>query len=269
MSHAQGTLGPADHTLVIERVSKRFEGVAALADVSLQVGAGQIVGLIGPNGAGKTTLINLITGIHTVTSGRIRFNGRDVTHAPAHEVARAGLARTFQNIRLLAEATVIENIMIGFYRLETTPSLSSLLGLPAAHRETQRIRQRAMALLERFEMAHLAQAEAGSLAYGHQRRVEMMRAMASDPALVLFDEPVAGMNDVEAAAMGRIFDGLRREGRAVLLVEHNIRFVTQLCDQVYVLDSGRLIAAGSPREVVAHPDVITAYLGRPRAHKER
>ena len=252
------------NTLVIDHLSKHFGGVAALSDVSMQVPPGRIVGLIGPNGAGKTTLINLITGLLTVSSGRIRFGDLDVTHAPAHEVARAGLARTFQNIRLLTEASVVDNVMIGFYRRERSTSLASLLGLRSAHRESQEIRDRALALLDRFEMRHLADEEAGSLAYGHQRRVEMMRAMASDPSTVLFDEPVAGMNDVEAGQLGEIFRGLALEGRGVLLIEHNIRFVTRLCDHVYVLDSGRLIAEGTPAEVTSHPDVITAYLGQPR-----
>jgi branched-chain amino acid transport system ATP-binding protein len=231
-------------TLTIDQVSKRFGGVHAVSDISMEVPAGKITGLIGPNGAGKTTLINLITGILAVSAGHIRFGAQDITQAPAHMVARAGITRTFQNIRLLTEASVIDNVMIGFYRRETGSTLASLLGLPA-----------------RFGMAHLAEHEAGGLAYGHQRRVEMMRALASDPALILLDEPVAGMNDVEAGELGEIFAGLAREGMGVLLIEHNVRFVTRLCHQVYVLDSGRMIASGTPQEVVSNPAVITAYLG--------
>jgi len=248
-------------TLGIDHVSKSFGGVHAVADISMQVPAGKITGLIGPNGAGKTTLINLITGMLAVSGGHIRFGDRDITQAPAHMVARAGIARTFQNIRLLAEASVIDNVMIGFYRRETTSTLASLLGLPAARGETRTLRTRALALLERFGMAHLAEHEAGGLAYGHQRRVEMMRALASQPALILLDEPVAGMNDVEAGELGEIFSGLARAGMGVLLIEHNVRFVTQLCHQIYVLDSGRMIASGTPTEVVNNPAVITAYLG--------
>ncbi|MFO1191903.1 MAG: ABC transporter ATP-binding protein [Rhodoferax sp.] len=248
-------------TLTIDQVSKRFGGVHAVSDISMEVPAGKITGLIGPNGAGKTTLINLITGILAVSAGHIRFGAQDITQAPAHMVARAGITRTFQNIRLLTEASVIDNVMIGFYRREVGSTVASLLGLPAARRETRSLRERAMRLLERFGMAHLAEHEAGGLAYGHQRRVEMMRALASDPALILLDEPVAGMNDVEAGELGEIFAGLAREGMGVLLIEHNVRFVTRLCHQVYVLDSGRMIASGTPQEVVSNPAVITAYLG--------
>ena len=247
--------------LAIDQLSKNFGGVAAVSDISMQVPAGSITGLIGPNGAGKTTLINLITGIYAVSGGSIRFGARDLTRAPAHMVARAGITRTFQNIRLLAEASVIDNVVIGFYRRETSSALSSLLGLPFARRETRSLRARALTLLDRFGMAHLAEYEAGGLAYGHQRRVEMMRALASDPALILLDEPVAGMNDVEAGELGEIFAGLAEGGMGVLLIEHNVRFVTQLCHHVYVLDSGRMIASGTPAEVVNNPAVITAYLG--------
>ena len=248
-------------TLVIDGASKHFGGVAAVADIHMEVPPGRITGLIGPNGAGKTTLINLITGILSVSSGSIRFGAQDLTKAPAHKVARAGITRTFQNIRLLAEASVIENVMIGFYRSEKTSSMASLLGLPSARRETAQLRERASLLLGKFGMAHLAELEAGGLAYGHQRRVEIMRALASDPALILLDEPVAGMNDVEAAELGDIFANLARGGMGVLLIEHNVRFVISLCHHVYVLDSGKMIASGTPEQVVNDPAVITAYLG--------
>ena len=248
-------------TLVIDAVSKNFGGVAAVSDIRMDVPPGRITGLIGPNGAGKTTLVNLITGILAVSGGSIRFGEQDLTRAPAHQVARAGITRTFQNIRLLTEASVIDNVMIGFYRRETSSAVASLLGLPSARRETASLRARALVLLERFGMAHLAEHEAGGLAYGHQRRVEMMRALASDPALILLDEPVAGMNDVEAGELGEIFAGLARAGMGVLLIEHNVRFVTSLCQHIYVLDSGRMIASGTPTDVVNNPAVITAYLG--------
>ena len=247
--------------LAISGVSKHFGGVAAISDVSMDVLPGKITGLIGPNGAGKTTLINLITGILTVSSGQIRFGAMDITEAPAHMVARSGVTRTFQNIRLLAEASVVDNVMIGFYRGEKTSTTASLLGLQSARRETATVRERAMALLERFGMARLARHEAGGLAYGHQRRVEIMRALASDPALLLLDEPVAGMNDVEAGQLGDIFSGLARGGMGVLLIEHNVRFVTTLCDTIYVLDSGKMIASGSPAQVLSDPAVVSAYLG--------
>jgi branched-chain amino acid transport system ATP-binding protein len=247
--------------LVIKNLSKHFGGVAAVSEVSMEAPPGRVTGLIGPNGAGKTTLINLITGVLTVSDGSIHFGDQDITKVPAHMVARSGIARTFQNIRLLAEASVIDNVMIGFYRNEKTSTLASLLGLPSARRETESLRSRAHELLERFGMSQYANHEAGSLAYGHQRRVEMMRALASEPRLILLDEPVAGMNDVEAGELGEIFRGLAKDGMSVLLIEHNIRFVTNLCEYIYVLDSGRMIASGTPEEVVNDPAVITAYLG--------
>ncbi|MCJ1901000.1 ABC transporter ATP-binding protein [Paracoccus versutus] len=247
--------------LVLEHVHKNFGGVIASNDVSMRVPAGRITGLIGPNGAGKTTLINLITGMLSLSSGRVLFGGRDISAEPADKVARAGMGRTFQNIRLQKEASVLANVMVGFHRHETCSLVAAILGLPASRREDALLRQKAMALLGRFGMAGHADSPAGSLAYGHQRKVEMMRALATDPDLILLDEPVAGMNDVEALQLGRIFRELADEGKAILLIEHNMRFVQELCDHVYVLDGGRLIAEGKPRDVVADPAVITAYLG--------
>ncbi|MBT0782655.1 ABC transporter ATP-binding protein [Paracoccus sp. pheM1] len=247
--------------LVLEHVHKNFGGVIASNDVSMRVPAGRITGLIGPNGAGKTTLINLITGMLSLSSGRVLFGGRDISAEPADKVARAGMGRTFQNIRLQKEASVLANVMVGFHRHETCSLVAAILGLPSSRREDALLRQKAMALLGRFGMAGHADNPAGSLAYGHQRKVEMMRALATDPDLILLDEPVAGMNDVEALQLGRIFRELADEGKAILLIEHNMRFVQELCDHVYVLDGGRLIAEGKPRDVVADPAVITAYLG--------
>ncbi len=247
--------------LELENVEKRFGGVVAASAVNMRVMPGRITGLIGPNGAGKTTIVNLITGMLPLTAGTIRFGGKDISQASAHAIAQSGFARTFQNIRLLKEVSVVENVMIGFHRHETSPLLAALLGLPSVRAETKRTREQAEALLERFGMTRFADHPAGGLAYGHQRRVEMMRALASQPSLLLLDEPVAGMNDVEANELGAIFAGLARDGMAVLLIEHNIRFVTQLCEQIYVLDTGRIIAEGDVATVVNHPAVIAAYLG--------
>jgi branched-chain amino acid transport system ATP-binding protein len=247
--------------LSLDRVSKRFGGVEAVAGVSFDVPGGQITGLIGPNGAGKTTLVNLITGMLKVSSGRIGIDGRDITEAPPHRVARAGIARTFQNIRLLREASVLDNVVIGYHRHERTSFAQNLLGLPAARRERATLREAARLLLERFEMSRYADYPATALSYGHQRRVEMMRALAARPALLLLDEPVAGMNDVEAEELGSIIRALARDGLGILLIEHNLRFIMSLCTEVHVVTSGRLIASGSPEHVCSDPAVIAAYIG--------
>jgi branched-chain amino acid transport system ATP-binding protein len=248
-------------SLALDRVSKRFGGVVAADAITLKIPTSRITGMIGPNGAGKTTIVNLITGMLTSDSGKILFGDRPISGASPSEVCRAGLARTFQNIRLLTEATVLENVMIGFHRFETSSLLSSLLALPAARRETRSLRQQASALIDSFDMGRYADFAAGGLSYGHQRRVEIMRALASSPSILLLDEPVAGMNDAEADALGMVFRRLAEKGTGIFLIEHNLRFVTGLCEQVYVLDSGRLIAQGTPQAVVADPAVVAAYIG--------
>ena len=247
--------------LVLSKVSKRFGGLLAVSDVSMQVPAGRITGLIGPNGAGKTTVVNMITGLLKLSTGSIQLGDRDITTAEAHEVAFAGVSRTFQNIRLLPEATVLENVVIGFHVHVKSSLFAQLLGLPSSLRESPQLFERGWQLLERFGMTRYADHPAGGLAYGHQRRVEMMRAVATDPQILLLDEPVAGMNDVEASELGAVFNELAASGIGLLLIEHNIRFVNQLCQQVYVLDSGSMIAQGTPQEVMHNPAVIAAYLG--------
>lgn len=250
-------------SLVLKGVSKRFGGLQAVSPFDMEIARGKITGLIGPNGAGKTTVVNLITGVFKLSQGSIRFGDIDLTEAPRHEVARAGLARTYQTIRLLPDATVVANVMIGMYRHQNTSLISQLFGLPSSRAETRRFRDEVYHLLDRFGMTRYAQYPAGTLSYGDQRRVEMMRALALKPEVLLLDEPVAGINEVEAAKLGEIFRTLATEGKglAILLIEHNMRFVTNLCDYVYVLDSGMLIAQGSSEQVVNDPVVIKAYLG--------
>lgn len=248
-------------TLQLDNVGKRFGGLPAVDGLSLSAPAGSITGLIGPNGAGKTTVINLIMGILKLTSGRILFNDQDVSRVEAADLARAGMARTFQNIRLVAEGTVLDNVLSGFHIHQQTGFWANLLGLKSARAEQAAQRAQAQALLEQFGMAHLAGHRAGTLSYGHQRRIEMMRALAMKPRLLLLDEPVAGMNDTEAAELGHIFSRVAASGVAILLVEHNMRFVTQICSHLYVTASGRLIAQGTPEAVLADPVVIEAYLG--------
>ncbi len=248
-------------SLRIEAVAKHFGGLRALDDVTMTVPAGEITGLIGPNGAGKSTLVNLIGGLLSLTKGKIFLDDRPIDTLSAFEIARLGVTRTFQNIRLLPEATVLENVMIGFHRREQAGIVAGLLGLPSAFKETRTLRQNARTLLKRFDMEEYAEHEASKLSYGHQRRVEIMRAIASDPCIVMLDEPVAGMNEVESNELGIIFRDLAASGVGLLLIEHDLNFVMRTCRKVYVLDSGRLIAEGSPEEVVRDPNVIAAYVG--------
>ena len=247
--------------LSLEGVARRFGGVEAVGGLTMTVPTGQITGLIGPNGAGKTTVVNLITGLLKLSAGVIRLGSKDISTAEPQHVARAGVARTFQNIRLLRGASVLDNVVVGFHRHERTGFLANLLGLPSARRELADFRDRALSLLARFGMTAYADVAAGTLSYGHQRRVEMMRALATGPQLLLLDEPVAGMNDVEADELGTIFRDLAADGLGILLIEHNVRFVMDLCTDVHVLASGRLIASGSPADVTRDPAVVTAYLG--------
>ena len=248
-------------SLRLKELSKYFGGVVASEKVNMEVPLGRITGLIGPNGAGKTTIVNMITGMMPVSSGSILLGERDITLSPAHNICRSGLARTFQNIRLLNEATVLENVMIGFHRHETCSLLSCLLNLPAAYQETSSVKSRCLDLISEFSMSEYTHLKAGGLSYGHQRRVEIMRALASKPDFILLDEPVAGMNDVESDDMASLFKRLKNDGIGILLIEHNVSFVAELCDHIYVLDGGRMISEGSASTVLKDPVVISAYLG--------
>ncbi len=247
--------------LELERVSRSFGGVRAVDGCSFGVRAGEVHGLIGPNGAGKTTLLNLVSGLIAPTDGRILLRGRRVDRLPPHRVAALGVARTYQNIRLFPELSALGNVVAGQHLRRRDTALESLLLLPSARRERDAARERAGALLARVGLLDRAQERSVNLSYGEQRRVEIARALAADPAVLLLDEPTAGMNPAEVAAVGRLVSEVASQGHTVVLVEHNVRLVMSICRTITVLDFGKVIAQGPPSAVASDPAVIAAYLG--------
>ena len=252
--------------LRLNAVSRHFGGLAAVNRVSFSVEAGQVVGLIGPNGAGKTTLLNLISGLDRVTSGEIHFNQRPIHRLPPHKINQLGIARTYQNIRLFAEMSVRENLIVGMHTQGRAGLLSATLMLPAYRAEERRLGEEADALAVRLGLDAFRDSPADALSYGDQRRVEIARALATDPKLLLLDEPTAGMNAAETTRLGDLILGLRDEGLTVLVIEHDMAFISQVCDHVIVLNFGEVISSGTPDEIKADPLVVEAYLGTEAAN---
>jgi ABC-type branched-subunit amino acid transport system ATPase component len=247
--------------LSVEQIERSFGGVHALDGVSFTVGEGEVHGLIGPNGAGKTTLLNVVSGLMPPSGGRIVLGDERIDGRPAHQIAARGIARTFQNIRLFAGLSAVGNVIVGEHLVRTSPLWRRMLLLPAARAEERAARDTALVALARVGLRDRASDTASALSYGEQRRVEIARALARSPRVLLLDEPTAGMNAAEVAAVEKLIREVAAEGRSVLLVEHNVRLVMEVSDRITVLNFGKVIADGEPKAVASDPAVIAAYLG--------
>jgi branched-chain amino acid transport system permease protein len=256
-TRSKPTMG--DVVLHVDKIRKQFGGLTAVNDISFEIAAGQIVGLIGPNGAGKSTTFNLVTGVLSKTSGQVKFRGKDISALSSREISRQGMARTFQHVKMIPDMTVLENVALGAYTRGSQGVLSSMLRLNQA--QEQRMMKEAQRQLERIGMGEYLHEQAGNLAMGPQRLMEIARALCCDPALLLLDEPAAGLRHKEKQGLAQVLRQLQSEGMSILLVEHDMDLVMDVCDHLVVMEFGTLLTQGTPAEIQASPAVRAAYLG--------